>query len=307
MLWEFVADGETSRRGNASDLLNQESMRTGTPAWTGQALCSYWCLGQQNELTTERSGQADIPQTYGSLNLFQWLNLPGLFLLFSAGHGGQQTWEQEVESLLWNGRCGGEIHQNIRKVYQFSHQTYLAQKPHSWPSPTGCSACKKIKIWQMHKFLEYCFPLGLYGTLTSRARTCTHITLNNSLCCDLVVTSWRCLNSPTPCCKDSQELCEERTDGALAERQGALGRGAGGHLSWLGKDALSRGWGDGGCLVQADRTGSKEAEGDEEVTGRALVWGRSQKPVRLTVTSRQEKYRVLVKAPKSMKLGFIAD
>lgn len=107
------------------------------------------------------------------------------------------------------------------RIYQLSHQTHLALKPHSWPWHTG--GCKKIKVRQMNMFLEYCFPLGFYGTPTFWARTCTHITLNNFLFCDLVVTLWRCLNSPTPCCKDSQELCEERTDGA--EKQGALGRG----------------------------------------------------------------------------------
>lgn len=46
-----------------------------------------------------------------------------------------------------------------------------------------------IRLWQMHMFLDYCYPLGLYGTLTSQARTCTHIALKNFLCCDLVVTS----------------------------------------------------------------------------------------------------------------------
>lgn len=63
-------------------------------------------------------------------------------------------------------------------------------------------------------------------------------------------------------------------------------------------------------MAQADGTGSKVAERDEEakqVRGRALVHGRSQKPVRLTLTTRQEKHRVLVKAPRSMKLGFIAS
>lgn len=40
----------------------------------------------------------------------------------------------------------------------------------------------------MHMFLEYCFPLELYGTPTFWARTCTHIALNYFLFCDLVVT-----------------------------------------------------------------------------------------------------------------------
>lgn len=63
-------------------------------------------------------------------------------------------------------------------------------------------------------------------------------------------------------------------------------------------------------MAQADGTGSKVAERDEkakQVRGRALVHGRSQKPVRLTLTTRQQKHRVLVKAPRSMKLGFIAS
>lgn len=62
-------------------------------------------------------------------------------------------------------------------------------------------------------------------------------------------------------------------------------------------------------MVQADGTGSKVAERDEEakqVRGRAPAQGRSQNPVRLTLTTRQEKHRVLGQAPKSLKLGFIA-
>lgn len=50
------------------------------------------------------------PQHFPGLNLFN------LFLLFSAGHGGQLMWVQGVESSLWNGRCGGKIHQNMRKA-----------------------------------------------------------------------------------------------------------------------------------------------------------------------------------------------
>lgn len=89
MLWEFVADGEINGRGNAPDLLNQENTRTGIAAGTGQALHYHWCLGQQNEPTKERPEQADVLQTYGSLNIFRWFNLLSLFLLFSAGHGRQ--------------------------------------------------------------------------------------------------------------------------------------------------------------------------------------------------------------------------
>lgn len=144
--------------------------------------------------------------------------------------------------------------------YLFSHQKHLALKSHSWP----CGTCEKIKVWQMYMFLEYCFPLGLHGTPTSQASTCTHIALNNFLCCDLAVTLWRRLNSPTPCCRDSQELCEERIDGA--ERQGAPGRWDRAKMSfWSGRKR----W--------RSKTGQRDSPGPRH------------KPMRLTLTIRQEK------------------
>lgn len=92
-----------------------------------------------------------------------------------------------------------------------------------------------------------------------------------------------------------QELCEERIDGA--ERQGALGTG-----DWR-MFVLTI------CPFQRLRRGgvlgsgrwNRQKEEAKQVRGRALVQGRSQKPARLTLTTRQEKYRVLV---KTLKLGF---